>query len=103
MTSAHRNSFNDPPADDSLPRSIGPSGEVSTPEASPLLSSERRSARVAFRCYFMNGDRILGVHINECADDAEAILMGWALLESTPEHPALEIWDGKRMVARLDR
>lgn len=51
----------------------------------------------------MNGDRILGVHTHECADDAEAILKGWALLDSTPEHPSVEIWEGKRMVARLDR
>jgi hypothetical protein len=51
----------------------------------------------------MNGDRILGVHAHECTDDAEVIQKGWALLDSTPEHPALEIWEGKRLVARLNR
>lgn len=57
----------------------------------------------AFRCYFMNGDRILDVHTHECTDDAEVIQKGWALLDSMPEHPAMEIWEGKRLVARLNR
>ena len=57
----------------------------------------------AFRCYFMNGDKILDVHTHECADDAEVILKGWALLNSKPEHPSVEIWEGKRLVARLNR
>jgi len=52
----------------------------------------------------MNGDRIIDVHTHECTDDAEVILKGWALLDSTtPEHPAMEIWKGKRLVARLNR
>jgi hypothetical protein len=51
----------------------------------------------------MNGDRILDVHAHECTDDAEVILKGWELLNSTPEHPAMEIWEGKRLVARLNR
>ena len=51
----------------------------------------------------MNGDKILDVHTHECADDAEVILKGWALLNSKPEHPSVEIWEGKRLVARLNR
>jgi hypothetical protein len=51
----------------------------------------------------MNSDRILDVYTHACTDDAEVILKGWALLDSTPEHPAMEIWEGKRLVARLNR
>jgi hypothetical protein len=51
----------------------------------------------------MSGDGIQAVQTFECADDAEVILKGWSLLEAKPEHPAIEIWEGKRMVARLAR
>jgi len=43
------------------------------------------------------------VQIYECADDAEVILKASALLDSKPEHPAVEIWEGKRLGARLAR
>ena len=51
----------------------------------------------------MSGDSIHAVQTFECADDAEVILKGWSLLEAKPEHQAIEIWEGKRMVARLAR
>jgi hypothetical protein len=51
----------------------------------------------------MSGENIQAVQNHECADDAEVILKGWALLEAKPEHQAIEIWEGKRMVARLTR
>ena len=56
-----------------------------------------------YRCYFMSGDSIPAAQTFECADDAEVILKGWGLLETKPEHQAIEIWEGKRMVARLTR
>jgi hypothetical protein len=86
-----------------FPNVVGTSGEALSPEASPLPPLDVEARVAAFRCYFMNGDRILDVHTHECADDAEVILKGWQLLGSTPEHPAIEIWEGKRLVARLNR
>lgn len=54
-----------------------------------------------YRCYLMSGDRIQVVKIFECADDAEVILKATALLDVHPEHQNVEVWDGKRMVARV--
>jgi hypothetical protein len=51
----------------------------------------------------MSGDHIQAVQTYECADDAEVILKASALLKSNPAHPAVEIWQGKRLVARLNR
>jgi hypothetical protein len=56
-----------------------------------------------YRCYMMSGDNIQAVQTYECANDAEVILKANALLESKPQHSALEIWEGKRFVARLAR
>ena len=56
-----------------------------------------------YRCFLMSGDKIQVVQTYECADDAEVILKAKALLDSKPEHPAVEIWEGKRLVARLSR
>jgi hypothetical protein len=51
----------------------------------------------------MSGETIQAVQTYECADDAEIILKARALLDSKPEHAAVEIWEGKRLVARLTR
>jgi hypothetical protein len=51
----------------------------------------------------MSGDNIQAVQTFKCAADAEAILKAVALLKSTPEHPAIEIWKGKRFVARFTK
>jgi hypothetical protein len=56
-----------------------------------------------YRCYLMRGEHIQAVQTYECADDAEVILKAGALLESKPEHPAIEIWEGKRLVARFTK
>ena len=56
-----------------------------------------------YRCFLMSGDKIQAVQTYECADDAEVILKAKALLDSKPEHLAVEIWEGKRLVARLAR
>jgi hypothetical protein len=56
-----------------------------------------------YRCYFMSGEHIQAVQNFECADDAEVILKSSALLNAKPEHPAVEIWEGKRLVARLTK
>ena len=51
----------------------------------------------------MSGETIQAIQNFECADDAEVILKANAFLDSKPEHPAVEIWEGKRLVARLAR
>jgi len=56
-----------------------------------------------YRCYFMSGEHIQAVQNFECADDAEVILKAGALLKSKPEHPGIEIWEGKRLVAHLTK
>ena len=56
-----------------------------------------------YRCYLMSGETIQAVQTYECADDAEVILKASALLDSKPQHAAVEIWEGKRLVARLAR
>ena len=67
-----------------------------------LLSeaAQRRHVK-GYRCYLMSGGNIQAVQIFECANDAEVILKANELLASKPQHPAVEIWEGKRFVARL--
>ena len=57
----------------------------------------------SYRCYFMSGETIQGVQILECADDSEVILKAAAVLDAHPEHQNVEVWDGKRMLARVSR
>ena len=54
-----------------------------------------------YRCLLMSGETIQTVQNFECADDAEVILQASALLDSKPEHQSVEIWQAKRLVARL--
>jgi len=56
-----------------------------------------------YRCYLMTGENIYEVQHFEGADDAEVITKAAALLLSKPEHQSVEIWEGKRMVARVPR
>jgi hypothetical protein len=51
----------------------------------------------------MSGEHIQAVQSFECADDVEVILKSSALLNSQSKHPAAEIWEGKRLVARLTK
>jgi hypothetical protein len=56
-----------------------------------------------YRCFLMSGDKIQAVQTLECADDAEVILRARAILDSKPQHAAIEIWEGKRLMDRLTR
>ena len=56
-----------------------------------------------YRCYLMTGENIHAVQHLEGADDAEVITKAAVLLLSKPEHQSVEIWEGKRMVARVPR
>jgi hypothetical protein len=58
---------------------------------------------IGYRCYLMSGERIHGVQMFECRDDAEVILKASDLLESRPEFQNIEIWEGARLVARVPR
>jgi len=68
----------------------------------PVVASPVRLMR-DYRCYLMTGETIYGVQNLEGTDDAEVITKAAALLHSKPEHQSIEIWDGKRMVARVPR
>lgn len=56
-----------------------------------------------YRCFLVSGERIQSVQSLECADDAEVLRKGAALLDSKPEHQAIEIWEHGRFVKRLPR
>jgi hypothetical protein len=56
-----------------------------------------------YRCYFMSGGTIQAVRIFACASDHEIILKMKGILHAHPEYPAVEIWDGKRLVAKLTK
>jgi hypothetical protein len=56
-----------------------------------------------YRCYLVSGDRFQAVQNLECASDAEVILKATALLHSKPQHQAVEIWQGSRLVSRVPR
>jgi hypothetical protein len=58
---------------------------------------------LGYRCYFMSGKHIQAVESFECADDAEVILKSSLFLDWHREHPTVEIWEGKRLVARLTK
>jgi hypothetical protein len=56
-----------------------------------------------YRCYLMTGENIYAVQNLDGADDAEVVVKATTLLKSRPEHQSIEIWSGKRMVARVPR
>ncbi len=69
----------------------------------PALWVAWGSSVASYRCYFMSGDAIQAVQVFECADDAAVVSKASALLDAKPQHPAIEIWQGKRFIARLAR
>ena len=56
-----------------------------------------------YRCYLMTGKNIYGVQHLDGLDDSEVITKAAVLLLSKPEHQSIEIWEGKRMMARVPR
>jgi hypothetical protein len=58
---------------------------------------------IAYRCDLMSGERIQAVRIVEAADDAGVTIKAAQLFAEHPEHPTIEIWESKRLVARLAR
>jgi uncharacterized small protein (DUF1192 family) len=63
----------------------------------------RLSAPVSYRCYLMVGERIHSVRVLQCVDDAEVVAQAAALLEELPGHFGIEIWQERRMVARVPK
>jgi hypothetical protein len=55
----------------------------------------------SYRCYLMIDERIRGVQVYECRDDAEAFMEASRLLESKRDYQHIEIWQGRRCVGRL--
>jgi hypothetical protein len=55
-----------------------------------------------YRCYQLNAQSsIQRVHDIEAASDADALLRAGRAIETSADLPALEIWQGKRIVGRL--
>jgi hypothetical protein len=56
----------------------------------------------AYRCYFLNEmDHIASVELINCQHDDDATTIATKLLNER-RHRAAEIWDGGRMVNRID-
>lgn len=56
-----------------------------------------------YRCYFLDAQsHIVAAEIIDCPDDAGAQRAAAQLLQER-QHFALELWDGPRRVARLQR
>jgi hypothetical protein len=60
-------------------------------------------SRHSYRCLITSGSSIQGVRTFECDSDADVILRASGFMKAHPEHPAIEIWEAKRFVARLNR
>jgi hypothetical protein len=56
-----------------------------------------------YRCHYLHGDRVQGVKIFECPNDAEMIVQANELLDLDTECNSVEVWAGARLVARLPR
>jgi hypothetical protein len=61
------------------------------------------TSMTVFRCYFMSGETIQAVRIFASSSDYEILLKAKGILHAHPEYPAVEIWDGKRLVAKLTK
>jgi hypothetical protein len=49
----------------------------------------------------MSGEHIQAVRSYEDSNEGEVILRAYDLLKANPQHQAIEIWQGSRLVARL--
>ena len=58
--------------------------------------------RRSYRCYLLNGDRIVSVHIIECDDDASAVLEADRVLQASTCQ-AVEIWQRQHQVSILSK
>jgi hypothetical protein len=58
---------------------------------------------VNYRCLFTSGSAIQGMRTFECKSDIDVILRASGFMKAHPEHPAVEIWETQRFVARLTR
>jgi hypothetical protein len=55
-----------------------------------------------YRCYFLNGERIVAVEGIACDDDAAALLEADRILAAS-RYRSIEIWAGPRRVAIISR
>jgi hypothetical protein len=56
-----------------------------------------------YRCYFLDAQsHIVAAEVIDCPDDASAQQAAAQMLRSR-QHHAIELWDGPRRVARLQR
>jgi hypothetical protein len=56
-----------------------------------------------YRCYILSeDDRIASVDSVHACGDAEALRLAEERIQRTALHPALEVWQGARLVGRID-
>ena len=55
-----------------------------------------------YRCCFLAGDRIVSVEERDHPGDAKAIDWARDLHRQYPQYPAVEVWQGTRLVDRHD-
>jgi hypothetical protein len=55
-----------------------------------------------YRCYLLDGDRIAGVKIVKCVNDADAQIEAGKILAAS-SYKAIEIWDRSRKVSMISR
>ena len=58
---------------------------------------------ITHRCYLMSGEHIRGVKVLDAISDAEVLIKVGQFLKDHPEHSLIEVWEAKRLVARLTR
>jgi hypothetical protein len=48
-------------------------------------------------------NRIAHVEVGDCASDIEAVAWASRLVAENPDHPAIELWEGMRVIYRQSR
>ncbi len=65
---------------------------------------KRGHSMPAYRCYFRDGDnKVFRMHRADHPSDAEAVVWGADLLQQHPNVLGCEVWQGERLVYRLEQ
>jgi hypothetical protein len=67
----------------------------------PLSATAVEERLLSYRCYLMSGEHIQAVRSYEDSSESDVVLKAHDLLKANPQHQAIEIWQGSRLVARL--
>jgi hypothetical protein len=59
---------------------------------------------LTYRCFILNGAGDISEQLSiECSNDEEAITQAGAVLDNRSQMATIEVWDGARLVKRLQR